>query len=248
MVRGPRVHLLTFAAGAEFANALHAIRKEAEQIPCIDEIHAHSEHTIVSDPVFWDRHAEFVTSRPRGWGYWLWKPYLNIQLLNQIDDDDVVIYVDAGCQLNACDTAVARLQEYIQLARDSEHGILSFELRRFFEHQYTKTDTAVALNAMDHMASKQLVGGIFVYRKCPHVLQLFQACYSACCSHNYRLIDDSASDEPNDPGFREHRHDQSVFSLLRKKMGTATIVDESYWGPDWESRGRDYPIWARRRR
>ena len=33
----------------------------------------------------------------------------------------------------------------------------------------------------------------------------------------YHFIDDSPSKIPNTPDFREHRHDQSLFSLLTKK-------------------------------
>ena len=38
--------------------------------------------------------------------------------------------------------------------------------------------------------------------------------YSIAC--NYHFVDDSPSIHPNDPSFREHRHDQSIFSLLIK--------------------------------
>ena len=39
--------------------------------------------------------------------------------------------------------------------------------------------------------------------------------YNICC--NYHMIDDTPSIELNLPGNIEHRHDQSVFSLLTKK-------------------------------
>ena len=40
--------------------------------------------------------------------------------------------------------------------------------------------------------------------------------YHSCI---YHLLDDSKSVNPNYPGFNEHRHDQSIFSLLTKKHG-----------------------------
>lgn len=41
----------------------------------------------------------------------------------------------------------------------------------------------------------------------------------------YHLVNDSTSVIPNCPGFQEHRHDQAIFSLLRKKKGFKTVVD-----------------------
>jgi hypothetical protein len=35
---------------------------------------------------------------------------------------------------------------------------------------------------------------------------------------------------PNYPGFEDHRHDQSVLSLLARKHGIATRPDVSQWG------------------
>ena len=44
------------------------------------------------------------------------------------------------------------------------------------------------------------------------------------------LIDDSPSKAPNYPGFREHRHDQSIFSLLSKKYDIEAFRDISQYG------------------
>ena len=39
---------------------------------------------------------------------------------------------------------------------------------------------------------------------------------------NYHFVTDAPSRIPNAPVFRDHRHDQSVFSLLAKQRGIAT--------------------------
>ena len=50
----------------------------------------------------------------------------------------------------------------------------------------------------------------------------------------------------NDPEFIDHRHDQSLFSLLRKKYGTILIPDET-WYPDFRNpQVLNYPILATR--
>jgi hypothetical protein len=39
--------------------------------------------------------------------------------------------------------------------------------------------------------------------------------YDLCC--NYHLVDDTPSISPNHPDFKDHRHDQSIFSLTLQK-------------------------------
>lgn len=243
-----KVHFLTFCAGIDFAGSLQKIHDEAKHVAVFDQIHTMNDIDIQQDTEFWEQHKEFIQQNPRGWGYWLWKSYINLCLIEKINDGDIVVYADGGCELNVTDASMKRLDEYIEMANTSPYGFLSFSLRYFPDTRFTKMDTAIALDANDFMESKQLVGGIFVYKKCDHAINIFKECYHACCSKNYHLITDAPSVATNYPDFQEHRHDQSVFSLLRKKIGTTTIVDETYWGPDWHERGANFPIWARRRR
>lgn len=241
-----KIHFLTFAAGPDFRHSLTAIAEEASSFSLFDEIHAWNEKDC--DPEFWEEHRTFIESNPRGYGYWLWKPYINLKLLSQVEEGDIIVYADGGCQLNNTPSSQARLKEYVELARTSPHGMVSFSLRYFPDTRFTKMDTAVALHATEYMETKQLVGGIFVMRKCGGTISLFENFYEACKKDNYHLITDTPSIVPNASDFQEHRHDQSVFSLLRKQRGTTMIRDETYWGPDWNENGKDYPIWARRRR
>ena len=44
-------------------------------------------------------------------------------------------------------------------------------------------------------------------------------------SSQYQLIDDSNSNIKNINGFREHRHDQSIFSLLTKKYNIYSNIN-----------------------
>jgi hypothetical protein len=44
---------------------------------------------------------------------------------------------------------------------------------------------------------------------------------------NYHLIDDSPSKLPNDSRFEEHRHDQSIFSILRRQHGSDIMYDQT---------------------
>ena len=66
--------------------------------------------------------------------------------------------------------------------------------------------------------------------------------------NNYHYVSDNISNLYNDHRFLEHRHDQSIFSLIAKKNNFFVIPDETYWNPDWNVSGKNYPIWATRLR
>src|SRR6202012_5207593 len=49
-------------------------------------------------PVFWKKHGIFLLTAKRGLGYFLWKPFLISAKLNEIAEDDILVYADAGCE------------------------------------------------------------------------------------------------------------------------------------------------------
>ena len=54
---------------------------------------------------------------------------------------------------------------------------------------------------------------------------------------------------PQHIGFKENRHEQSITSILRKKMGSVVIDgDESFMQPFGEGYSLKYPFWAKRSR
>ena len=36
----------------------------------------------------------------RGFGYWFWKPYLILKVINELKDNDIIHYLDIGCHIN----------------------------------------------------------------------------------------------------------------------------------------------------
>ena len=40
-----------------------------------------------------------VLNRPRGGGYWIWKPLVVREMLRSLRDGDVMLYADAGCSI-----------------------------------------------------------------------------------------------------------------------------------------------------
>lgn len=218
--------------------AKYRLFSQAQNIPTFTDIAIYNETSLKQHELFWQTHSNFIESSPRGYGYWLWKPFVILETLKQCNENDIVIYADAGCVLNP--EGEARLQEYIHMVASHRSGILAFQLlNNFTESQFTKSDTIKELCADEFLYTRQIAATVIIIRKCEESLNLIHNWYDYASQYN--LIDDTKH-IPSHSDFRDHRHDQSIFSLLCKKMDVAVLQDET------DGMNPTSPIWAIRQR
>jgi hypothetical protein len=194
------------------------------------------------DAEFWTRHREFILRHPRLFGYDIWKPHIVQRALAGLPAGAILFYCDAGCSLNP--EGVARFREYLAMARAHPSGSLAFT-GGLPEVEWTKRDVLdrLGFTAPEQLESSQVWGGMFFLVKMPATVRLVERWSEL--TQEYHLVDDSASEKPEHPRFREHRHDQSIFSILFKEAGGLAIPDETWWPGTWQTH-RQYPIHARR--
>jgi len=225
--------LLTF--GNElYYGALNRLKKQATEINVFDNIIIYKDTDLHQMPEFWDKHKDFILANKRGYGYWIWKSYLTLKTLESMNDNDILVYTDAGCELNK--EGKSRLNDYFKIVTESPHGILGFKYEQFLEKTWTKMDLYNYLGCPVDNDGQIWSGGI-IFRKCENTMSLVKKWHDTSCIYN--LINDRSSNSPNDSTFSEHRHDQSILSLLMKKYGGETIstyeVDFAYRSTDWNS-------------
>lgn len=187
------------------------------------------------DPLFRQHHS----FDGRGCGYWVWKPQVVRQTLALMADNDILVYADAGCELNP--HGLPRLMEYFEMVRQNPIGIMGFEIPHR-NISWTKMDVldAMSFTSPEHHKKNQIAGGIFVLRKTPASVAIVTEWWDWC--QNRHMIDDSPSILPNDHSFHEHRHDQSIWTILLHKNRCLTIPDET-----WDGFPKHHPIWAKRK-
>ena len=113
---------------------------------------------------------------------------------------------------------------------------------RFFE---TPSSFGV-LDSKEITDTEQFAATVFFIRKQPSSMQ-FLANWQAPYYKNFSLIDDSISKIPNLKGFRDHRHDQSIYSILCKKEGVEELVSTEFFHNEWSSTEMaNQPILAKR--
>jgi len=205
--------LITFGAGGQnYKDACSRLKRQASQMNVFDKITSFSDDNLKRDSDFWLKHSEFILKNKRGYGNWLWKPYLIKKQMEQMNDGDILLYLDAGCELDIKKRDI--MIEYFSIVKKD---LIIGTTTRFIEKHYTKMDLFIELNiATDiYFNSKQRQGGVNMFYVCDDVRKLVDEWYRISCIYN--LLDFSKGIHMDDPEFKQHRNDQSIFSLLTKK-------------------------------
>lgn len=181
----------------------------------------------------------------RGFGYWTWKPYIVNKMLEKLDEGDILVYSDAGTQWHI--SGKNRFEEYINML-SSNKPLLTFQ-QPFLIKDWTKGDVFQSIcpsTWLKYAMELQLWGGTFFLKKNNLCIKLFKHWEDIAGNHKY-LMTDVKSKSTNLCGFREHRHDQSVFSLLAKQIPHIEISWQEVEPLNGEWNGREgLPIWAKR--
>jgi hypothetical protein len=239
-----RIHFLTYG-NDRFRNSKKRILKEAERLGVF-----HSRVARCPDDLDENFREQFkrILNCTRLGGYGIWKPHIVLRELERMKDGDGLVYLDAGCTINL--QGEKRFWQYIQMVKDSEEGMLSFQLPHCPERDWTTRQTfdyfKMDLNH-EHATSSQYLSGILVMKKCPAVIEAVSLWLKAVYEQPLLFTDD-LSGMQSYPGFREHRHDQSFFSIIRKKFGTITLPDETWFVPFGNDQSMACPFWATRLR
>ena len=217
--RKSNIWALSFGGGGQnYIDAVNRITREFRtNTTQFDKIVAKTDADLKQDPEFWPRHGKFIDANTRGYGYWLWKPYLIMKTLEIMNDGDILFYVDSGCELLPNENNDLEIKK---LAKSCDKNLILYTMYIAGEEkQYNKMDLVnTIISDADQktkvMNRKQNTATIIIMKKTDQTYEFASEWYSICCK--YSNIDDSPSREANDPSFIEHRHDQSVFSLLTK--------------------------------
>jgi hypothetical protein len=205
-----RLVFVTFADGVLFSG--ERLCREVGNLGVFDEIVDFTPSML--DPAFVERHKAHF-EHARGYGFWVWKPQVILATLQGMNDGDILVYADAGCSTRP--ESRSRLLELLSdLLSGSDQPLLAAHpYSSFITRQWNKADLLDyfgMLGREDVLRSEQIEAGRVGLVKCDASLRLIEA-WSHIAS-DLHLIDDSPSTIPNDPEFVEHRHDQSIFSLL----------------------------------
>ena len=248
------IHFITYG-DSKFKKSKQRLLNEAKEFNAFKTIKGYGPQDLSED--FIEKYKD-IFKHSRGGGYWIWRPYILRSAINDINDGEYLVYLDAGCTINK--RGKKRFYEYIDKLESSlnNYGILSFQMtntngkgeiqkekwwttNQIFEHFDIKPDSDIG-------ESGQYLGGILILKKNKHLLEYLDK-YEKCIYNNSSLITDIYNDKNQHEGFKENRHEQSITSVLRKMHGSEVIEgDESWIVPFGGQESFKYPFWATRMR
>jgi hypothetical protein len=239
----PQVRLISFGEGSPgIARALSRLERQAKSFWQIDSIRIFDGQDL--DPDFFNRFGTLSKDFERGFGLWSWKPYLINREMKNLRDGDILIYLDAGVELNL--SGSIRFSEYLDLTAQQEYLLFSQPTP---QRQWTKPSD-VLLPSDRHYFRNQVVAGILMFQVGPLAKRVVSDWLDMCSIEQGRLLKEPEAmteelrSRAAGANFIAHRHDQSVLSRVVYEQKLATIRDETYFKP-W-SLGKTYPFLALR--
>lgn len=180
------------------------------------------------DPVFFEKNRG-ILSAPRGNGYFLWKPYIINQAYEKLSEGDYLIYADAG----AC--YVDQIQKLIDNMEAEKMDIMIFSLENDkLEKYYTKKDAFILMDCNEprYWDTPQSIATYVLIKKTSNGIGNKILEEWLRYAQDERIISGNPSVLATDDveGFVEHRHDQSILSLLSKKYEVIRFKDPSQYG------------------
>jgi len=174
---------------------------------------------------FLQKHQQHF-SYTRGAGYWVWKPYIILNHVKNMNNDDILMYTDSGCHF------INNATPLFNILEQTENKVLVFNLAQI-EKDWTKRDCFKKINCdtVEYTDSKQIMSTFFMCKKNDFSINVLEQWYEQI-SDLHMVADEyvSPSVEKNYDSFKEHRHDQSLLSLISKINRVDTLEDITEWG------------------
>jgi hypothetical protein len=199
---------ITFGSHANYIDAGNRLIHQASTLNIFTETILYTPDYLKTTD-FWNEHKDFTTKR--GYGYWLWKPYIIKKTMETMMDGDILLYLDCGCELNI--NKKNELLNSVNIVKEDK--IMATPTRCENDREWNKMDLIEKMNMNHSLDTRQRQAGAILFLVCNETRTLVNEWYELGC--DYHNIDDTPSIKSNFPNFVEHRHDQSIFSLLTKK-------------------------------
>jgi hypothetical protein len=198
-----KIKILTFAKG-NFINSQNILKNHLDNLGIKNQKHL-TDNDL--DEEFLNKYNH-ILSQKRGFGYCIWKPYIILNELNKIKDNEILIYLDSTDHPEKIffDIIIEhfKLNDYLFLNRGFNHG------------QWTKRDTFVLMkcDSPEYHNHVQLEAGVMGLKNTEYNNQLIKEWFNYCTYENILTETPNISNLSNVNSFREHRYDQSILTNL----------------------------------
>jgi hypothetical protein len=250
-----KIYFVTYGSG-KFKDSSKRVAREAISLNLFSKVFIFSEKNlpfyIKSSPLFYSN---------KGGGFWLWKPYVIDKVLSEIDEGDIIIYSDSGNEL----LNSYKWNEYFNLLK--LYDSIFFQYRENFDYGWNKFNSEYSdspklkfwtkKKAVDHFSNifssdnewlekNKIWAGLIFIKKNKNTQYFIKEWLNNMLFYPHIVCDIFENEKTNQiEGFSQHRHDQSVLSVLVRyyqKSNEILILEEEF-----ETYNKDQIVKASRR-
>jgi hypothetical protein len=229
-----KIHYITFADGFQFNKNANENIDIYKKWDIFDTFTVYSLDDIDID--FKENNKEILEEK-HGCGLWIWKPYLIKKKWMEIDDQDIIVYMDAGRifkkppnhfiqRVHGTKTSFLSYTEGIALATQTKGDL-------FF---YTRTNEKIKYNSV------LWAGGMMIQKRKDSISENLLNEWLRICQIPEAITNcTSKRRNPKEFTLNEFNYDQSIYSLLGWKYGVDTVdTEEVYEHIGMTDRGSRY--------
>lgn len=184
-----------------------------------DDVWEYSEKDISTQ---YKKEHEQIFSYKRGAGLWLWKPYIVLDALSKLKENDWLFYCDSGS------VVIRSIHHLINCAEENNTPILLVE-QPLLNRQFTKRETIKAMGVEDNNEN-QLLSGFILLKKCQETIEIIKEWQAGCQNEDWVSYKHFHSEIEEFDDFYSHREDQSILTNIAIKRNLPTFRDPSDYG------------------
>jgi hypothetical protein len=211
-----KLKILTFAKG-NFISSQNSLKNHLNNLGVFNQIHL-TDNNLDQD--FLIKYKNILSQR-RGYGYCIWKPYIILNELYKINDDEILIYIDS--------TDYPEKLFFDIVLEHFKYNNNLFLNRGYNHGQWTKRDTFVLMNcdSSEYHNHVQLEAGVVCLKNTLDNKNLIKEWFDYCTNENILTEIPNICNLPNINNFIEHRYDQSILTnlIINRKITSYNLID-----------------------
>jgi len=218
-------------ANEEYYKSLDLLEQTSLEVGKVDKFIRYTQDWLKTEE-FWKKN-QFVLSRSRGVGYWSWKPFIILKTFESLEYGDVVLYSDAGLKI------IDNLNPLFEIMTNHPNdGKIIFRVPwvgiQHIAKMWTKRDCFVLTDADEfkYWNAPMTNGAVSLWEKSENNIEFLVEWLRYCRDPRIITDDPNICGRPNFPEFKDHRHDQSILTILSTKYNFELFRDPTQWGND----------------
>tara|TARA_R110002126_G_scaffold143322_3_gene289486 strand:+ start:3888 stop:4670 length:783 start_codon:yes stop_codon:yes gene_type:complete len=210
-------YFLTFANKSYMST--ERLHGEVKRMNIFDKIIQANEDYIVS---YIQKHIRFIKRHRPGFGFWIWKPKIIFDTLNKIEENDVLMYCDAGMYAN--EKGKDRFYYYIEQLKEKDMVVFSTN-KNFKSQMWVKNDAIMEYYPdFNNQLNNYCYAGIMIIKKTQKTLDLIRDWLSLC--QNYHFLNKNPSfKHKENPIYIGNDCDNGLFNLCLAKHNIHFTVE-----------------------